>query len=88
MLGVGQARYPATDIDLPPGSVLALYTDGLIEHPGQDIGTGMSRLARTLTASPAPSLEQLCDSVLASLGARARDDIALLLARTTTETAR
>jgi serine phosphatase RsbU (regulator of sigma subunit) len=85
MLGVGPTRYPATDIDLPPGSVLALYTDGLIEQPGQDIGTGMSRLAHTLAASPAPSLDQLCDSVLASLGARARDDIALLLARTTTD---
>jgi serine phosphatase RsbU (regulator of sigma subunit) len=81
MLGVGPSNYPAIDMQLPTGSVLALYTDGLIEHPGQDIGTGMSRLARTLTASPARSLDELCDSVLASLGARARDDIALLLAR-------
>jgi PAS domain S-box-containing protein len=88
ILGVGPSRYPATDIDLPPGSVLALYTDGLIEHPGQDISTGMTCLARTLAPSPARSLDQLCDSVLASLGADARDDIALLLARTTTETAR
>ncbi|HYZ54947.1 MAG TPA: SpoIIE family protein phosphatase, partial [Streptosporangiaceae bacterium] len=79
MLGVGQARYPAADTELPPGSVLALYTDGLIEHPGQDITTGMSRLARALAASPARSLEHLCDSVLASLGTGARDDIALLL---------
>ncbi|MEV1204532.1 SpoIIE family protein phosphatase, partial [Microbispora rosea] len=76
------------DIDLPAGSVLALYTDGLIEHPGQDITTGMSRLARTLAAGPARSLDQLCDSLLVSLGAHARDDIALLLARTATETAR
>jgi PAS domain S-box-containing protein len=88
MLGVGHSHYPATDTQLPPDSVLALYTDGLIEQPGQDITTGMSRLARTLAASPAPSLDRLCDSVLASLGTRARDDIALLLARTTTETAR
>ncbi|HYZ55958.1 MAG TPA: SpoIIE family protein phosphatase [Streptosporangiaceae bacterium] len=88
MLGVGQGRYPATDTELPPGGVLALYTDGLIEQPGQDIGTGMSRLARALTASPARSLDHLCHSVLASFGACARDDIALLLARTTTETAR
>jgi hypothetical protein len=84
MLGVGPSHYPAIDTRLPPGSVLALYTDGLVEHPGQDIGTGMSRLARALTASPARSLDDLCDSVLASLGDRARDDIALLLARTTT----
>jgi PAS domain S-box-containing protein len=88
MLGVGQARYPATEIRLPAGSVLALYTDGLVEQPGQDIGTGMSRLARALTASPARSLERLCDSVIPSPGARARDDIALLLARTTVQTAR
>ena len=85
MLGAGPSRYPATDIALPPGSVLALYTDGLIEHPGQDISDGMARLAGTLAASPAQPLDQLCDSVLASLGARARDDIALLLARTTTD---
>jgi serine phosphatase RsbU (regulator of sigma subunit) len=85
MLGVGPSRYPAVDTELSPGSVLALYTDGLIEHPGQDITTGMTRLARTLAASPAPSLEHLCDSVLAGLGAGARDDIALLLARTTTD---
>jgi hypothetical protein len=89
MLGVGPSRYPATDTELPEDSVLALYTDGLIEHPGQDIGTGMSQLARTLTAaSSARSLDQLCDSILASLGAGARDDIALLLARTTAGTAR
>jgi PAS domain S-box-containing protein len=87
MLGVcpSLGRYPATDVDLPPGSVLVLYTDGLIEHPGQDISTGMAHLARTLAASPARSLDDLCDSVLATLGACARDDIALLLARTTTD---
>jgi serine phosphatase RsbU (regulator of sigma subunit) len=88
MLGAGPSRYPVTEKELPPGSVLALYTDGLVEHPGQDIGTGMSHLARALAAGPAPSPDDLCDSVLASLGADARDDIALLLARTTTETAR
>jgi serine phosphatase RsbU (regulator of sigma subunit) len=88
ILGACQDRYPALETELPPGSVLALYTDGLIEQPGQDIGTGMSRLARTLTASPARSLDDLCDSVLTGLGAHARDDIALLLARTTAGTAR
>jgi hypothetical protein len=45
----------------------------------------MARLARTLTASQARSLDDLCDSVLADLGARAGDDIALLLARSTTD---
>jgi serine phosphatase RsbU (regulator of sigma subunit) len=88
LLGAGPGSYSAADIDLPAGSVLALYTDGLVEQPGQDISSGMSQFARALTAGPARSLRQLCDSVLASLAPRPRDDIALLLARTTAETVR
>ncbi len=84
LLGVGPGRYPAIDTPLPPGSVLAMYTDGLIEQPGEDIGDGMSRLARALAAGPARSPADLCDSVLARLAPRPRDDVALLLARTST----
>jgi serine phosphatase RsbU (regulator of sigma subunit) len=83
ILGAGRGRYPATDIALPGGSVLALYTDGLVEQPGQDISAGMSRLASALAANPARSLDQLGDSVLTRMAPRARDDITLLLARTT-----
>jgi len=87
MLGAGQSRYPATETSLPDGSVLALYTDGLIEQPGQDLSTGMSRLARALAAGPARSPDQLCDSILARTGPHTRDDIALLLARATDQAA-
>lgn len=48
----------------------------------------MMTAARALSASPARSMDQLCDSFLAKLGAHARDDIALLLARTADETVR
>src|SRR5260221_12297087 len=75
MLGVGRDRYPATDIELPGGGVLALYTDGLVEQPSQDLGAGMSRLAPALAAGPARSLDQLCDSVLTCLAPHARDDL-------------
>jgi PAS domain S-box-containing protein len=85
MLGVGRGPYPVTETDLPEGSVLALYTDGLIEQPGQDLATGMSRLAHALTAGPARSPDQLCESVLADTGPHSHDDIALLLARTTAQ---
>jgi serine phosphatase RsbU (regulator of sigma subunit) len=84
LLGVGHGPYQSVDRPLPAGSLLALYTDGLVEEPGEDIGTGMSRLARALTVGPDRSLEELCDHVLASLAPRPRDDIALLLARTAT----
>jgi PAS domain S-box-containing protein len=83
MLGVGQEDYPVTETCLPEGSVLALYTDGLIEQPGQDIDTGMCRLARALADCPTQSPDQLCDRVLASTGPHPHDDIALLLACTT-----
>jgi PAS domain S-box-containing protein len=83
ILGVPHDHYPATEARLAPGSVLALYTDGLVEQPGQDIDVGMSRLACTLAAGPARSLDHLCDAILASPGPYASDDIALLLARTT-----
>jgi PAS domain S-box-containing protein len=83
LLGAGQASYPAKEIRLPPGSIMAMYTDGLIERPGEDIGVGMSRLSRALTDGPAHSLDELCDSMLASLVPHPQDDVALLLARTT-----
>jgi hypothetical protein len=53
-----------------------------VEQPGQDIDAGMSRLARTLAASPARPLDHVRDAILASPGPHASDDIALLLART------
>jgi PAS domain S-box-containing protein len=84
LLGAGQGHYAAKEMQLPTGGILAMYTDGLIERPGQDLGTGMSRLARVLADGPVHSLEQLCDSLLASLAPHPRDDVALLLARATT----
>ncbi|WP_107105599.1 SpoIIE family protein phosphatase [Streptomyces roseifaciens] len=36
-LGLGTPSYPLTSLPLPPGSLLALYTDGLVEVPGTDI---------------------------------------------------
>jgi serine phosphatase RsbU (regulator of sigma subunit) len=84
LLGAGDAERPTVDRQLAPGSILAMYTDGLIERPGEDIGLGMSRLARALAHGPAGSLDELCDSILATLAPHPRDDVALLLARTST----
>ncbi|HUN34752.1 MAG TPA: SpoIIE family protein phosphatase [Trebonia sp.] len=84
MLGAGHDDHRrAVEIHLAPGSILALYTDGLIEQPGEDLAIGMSRLTRALSDGPAGSLDELCDSVLASLAPHPRDDVALLLARPT-----
>jgi anti-sigma regulatory factor (Ser/Thr protein kinase) len=80
-LGLGGLPFEAAEIDLPEGSLLALYTDGLIESRDRDIDDGLNRLRHLLTR-PAPSLDALCDTVLADLlPQRPADDVALLLAR-------
>ncbi len=83
-LGLGGLPFESTELHLPAGSLLALYTDGLIEAAGRDIDQGLALLRHALT-HPAPSLEDTCDNVLnALLPERPTDDVALLLARTKT----
>ncbi|WP_031151935.1 SpoIIE family protein phosphatase [Streptomyces xanthophaeus] len=80
-LGVGGITFTTTEITLPPGSVLVLYTDGLIEARSSDIDDRLRELTGLLTESQQP-LDQLCDSLITHLvPASADDDIALLVAR-------
>jgi PAS domain S-box-containing protein len=81
-LGLGGLPFESTEIELPEGSLLALYTDGLIESRYRDIDLGLERLRRALTHQE-ESLEATCDHVLkAVLPDRPADDVALLVART------
>jgi len=81
-LGVGGLPFEATDTQVPEGSLLVLYTDGLVEARCRDIDAGLRTLLDTL-ARPAPSLEATCDSIVeALLPGEPEDDVALLVART------
>ncbi|MFF2932965.1 SpoIIE family protein phosphatase [Streptomyces mirabilis] len=82
-LGVGLGDPPeSVELELDEGSVLALYTDGLIETRDHDIEEGMRRLG-TVLAQPGRSLEDLCDIATQSLPDQAPcDDVTLLLVRT------
>ncbi|MET9950061.1 SpoIIE family protein phosphatase [Streptomyces sp. NPDC006339] len=81
-LGTGAHEFGTEQIALPPGGLLVLYTDGLIEARGRDLDQGMARLARSLRGVDRP-LDELCDEVLAGLPeGPAQDDVAMLLART------
>ncbi|SFG93988.1 SpoIIE family protein phosphatase [Streptomyces mirabilis] len=75
--GLGGPPFEAAEIDLPERSLLALYTDGLIEARDHDIEAGLTRLCRTLAQSSA-SLEATCDTVLEALlpADRPHDDVA------------
>jgi sigma-B regulation protein RsbU (phosphoserine phosphatase) len=81
MIGVAPAaRRPVTSVPITPGALLCFYTDGLIEHPGELIDTGLERLRREVVAE---SPEAACAAVMGALVGNkpARDDIALLMIR-------
>ncbi|MGW6538953.1 SpoIIE family protein phosphatase [Streptomyces sp. NPDC055051] len=81
-LGLGDLPFESTELRLPEDSKLVLFTDGLLEDHGRDVGTGL-RLLRTTLERADRSPEQTCADVLANLLSPApRDDIALLVART------
>ncbi|WP_344273934.1 SpoIIE family protein phosphatase [Streptomyces hebeiensis] len=81
-LGLGNLPFETAEIQLPEGSLLALYTNGLIDSRERGPDDTMTALREAL-ARPAASLEELCDTVLETvLPARPADDVALLLART------
>ncbi|MFE2512015.1 SpoIIE family protein phosphatase [Streptomyces naganishii] len=69
--------------DTPPGSLLALYTDGLLEDPAVSIDEGISRLTDTMsTVHPWDPLQQTARHVVTALApVPQRDDVTLLLAR-------
>ncbi|MEU8997653.1 SpoIIE family protein phosphatase [Streptomyces caniferus] len=82
LLGVEpEARYTATEITLPPKSVLALYTDGLVETPGVDPERSVNDLARRLNDAPPVGPERLADALLEYRqdDADRQDDVALML---------
>ncbi|MFF6901771.1 SpoIIE family protein phosphatase [Streptomyces hydrogenans] len=82
-LGTGAHDFGTEELPLPPGGLLVLYTDGLIEARDRDLDEGMRQLGRALGRADGP-LDEVCDGVLARLLVDpARDDVALVLARTT-----
>ena len=84
-LGVSSANgYAEGAATLESGSTLLLYTDGLVEVPGEDLLSGLERLREAAIAGPVCP-DELCDHVIQTmLGERgASDDVALLVLRTT-----
>lgn len=73
-----------SSVELPPGSLLLLYTDGLVERRGEVLDTGLDRLCEALTELLAedPDTEELCDRLMARmLPGWTEDDIALVAVR-------
>jgi PAS domain-containing protein len=79
-LGSGGYRGAVETVELPPGARLTLYTDGLVEHRGSDIDTGIDKLAAVLDATDAPVEAVPGVAVEALLPAEPDDDVAVLAA--------
>lgn len=81
-LGLGGLPFESAELELAEGSLLALYTDGLVEARGLDLDLGLARLREALSG-PGGSLQETCTAVQeALLPDHPPDDVALLLART------
>ncbi|MGW3307312.1 SpoIIE family protein phosphatase [Streptomyces sp. NPDC001073] len=82
-LGLGGLPFESTELELPEGTVLALYTDGLVENRDRDLD-GSQRLLFDALYAPSDSLDETCDRILHAVlpPGGAADDVALLVART------
>lgn len=83
-LGTGApvAEGQRSAVAMPAGSILLLYTDGLIERRGISMADATQQLIRTLTSfDDTGTLEQLCERLLDAPGAR--DDTTVFAVRVT-----
>ena len=83
MLGVlPDAHRTDNRTDVPRGSLLLLYTDGLVERRGEDLDQGLTRLRVSATAHAALPSEAFLDQVLHDLhDGELADDVAVLAVR-------
>jgi PAS domain S-box-containing protein len=74
-------RRTSLAVEVPRGSTLVAYTDGLIERPGEDLDQGIAALAARLAAAPVDAAPaDLCLHALGSHPDR-RDDVAVIAVR-------
>ncbi|WP_225991215.1 SpoIIE family protein phosphatase [Actinomadura montaniterrae] len=74
--------YESSTEPLPPGSTVLLYTDGLVERPGEHLDAGLDRLRRQACTLAHRRLDLLCDGLLDDLPTTGTDDIAMIAVRT------
>jgi anti-sigma regulatory factor (Ser/Thr protein kinase) len=78
-VSVGPPRR-TTSIELPPGGLIFLYTDGLVERRRRSLDVGLDMLADAVTHD---EVESVCNAVMGRLvgDVPVGDDVAMLVAR-------
>ncbi|WP_327579024.1 SpoIIE family protein phosphatase [Streptomyces sp. NBC_00145] len=84
-LGSAELPFEIVELAVPDGSLLVLYTDGLIESARRDIDDGMAALSQALATAGDKDVDQICQTLMAGLlpseEHSTEDDAALLVAR-------
>jgi serine phosphatase RsbU (regulator of sigma subunit) len=83
-LGLGADSFDAIEVPFPPGTTLALYTDGLVENRSRPIEGGLAALCDALStelSKPGRDLDEACEAVAHRLREGGEDDVTLVLAR-------
>ena len=71
----------AHEVELPDGSLVLLYTDGLVERRGEGLDAGLHRLLHVLGDLQRLPLDELCDQLLVTMAPDPQDDVVLLAVR-------
>jgi serine phosphatase RsbU (regulator of sigma subunit) len=79
-LGISDAPRDSATTLVSPGSLVVLYTDGLVERRGEDLGSGLRRMEVAVGALDPRDTEAAADDLITVCleGFRQRDDIALV----------
>jgi PAS domain S-box-containing protein len=82
LVGVDDSTHRQTlSLDVPSGSTLVAYTDGLIERPGRDMDHGIHELCERIATAPVGAgPRELCDAAVSG-ALDHRDDVALIAVR-------
>jgi PAS domain S-box-containing protein len=78
----GRERAQAS-VEVEHGSLLLLYSDGLVERRGEHINEGLKRLERAAASLAGAPIDDVCERLVVALGVEAsrEDDVALLAVR-------
>ncbi len=79
-LGLGGAAFGQVRIKLLPGTVLALFTDGLVETRTRSFDLGVSAL-RAVLGNQRGTLNEACDAIIRLLAPDLEDDTTVVLIR-------
>ncbi|MGY1737253.1 SpoIIE family protein phosphatase [Geodermatophilus sp. SYSU D00684] len=82
-LGAAVEPRPEAAVDVPPGSMLLWYSDGLVERRDADLDAGLGHLSSVATRLDGAHPRAWCDAVMAELtgGQRLHDDVVLICLR-------